>query len=254
MENHTFPREISLCLSGGGARGAYHLGALSVLEEHNITIKAISGTSIGALIGAALACGKTSTQIFEQIRSKAFRDIFSFAFSTTHLFTIDTEATVFDALITQEHFEALQIPLSIAVCDINTQSVHYFNTGDRLKELVLASCSVPPIFKPVPYDAMLLIDGGIIDNFPVEQLQHSGYPIIGINLFPSRPIESYSIFGMLKNVLFTAWQAHNIQKQTLCHLYLGSPELHTLKTFSLKDLDKAYALGRKEMQMVFNAY
>lgn len=254
MENHTFPREISLCLSGGGARGAYHLGALSVLEEHNISIKAISGASIGALIGAALACGKTSTEIFQQLRSKAFRDIFSFAFSSTHLFMIDTEATVFDSLITQEYFEVLQIPLSIAVCDIHTQAVHYFNTGDRLKELVLASCSIAPIFKPVRYDEMLLVDGGLVDNFPVEQLQHYGYPIIGINLFPSRPVDSYSIFGMLKNVLFTTWQAHNIQKKALCHLYLGSPELHTLKTFSLKDLDKAYALGRKEMMKAFEGY
>lgn len=251
MENHTFPREISLCLSGGGARGAYHLGALSVLEEHNITIKAISGTSIGAFIGAALACGKRSTEIFEAMRSEDFRGIFRFAFARTHLVDIDMQAPILNTLINQEHFEALQIPLCISLCDLNTQTVHYIHSGDNLKELVLASCAITPVFKPVPYKEMLLVDGGIIDNFPVEQLLHFGYPIIGINLFPSRPIESYSVFGMIRNVLFTAWQAHNIQKQTLCHLYLGSPELHTLKTFSFKDIDKAYELGRKEMQIVF---
>jgi NTE family protein len=254
MENHTFPREISLCLSGGGARGAYHLGAISVLEEHGVAIKAISGTSIGALIGAALACGKTSAEIFESMRSKAFRNIFSFAFSSTHLFSIDIHSSITTALIDQESFEALQIPLCVAACDMNTQTIHYFSSGDRLKELVLASCSIVPVFKPILFNEMLLADGGMIDNFPVEQLQKFGYPIIGINLFPSNHISSDSIAGLVKNVLFTTWQAHNIPKKALCHLQIGSAELYTLKTFSFKDLNKAYELGKKEMQMAFTAH
>ena len=65
MQNNEFPSEVSLCLSGGAARGAFHLGVLSVLEENNVQIKAISGSSVGALIGGSLACGKNSKEIFD---------------------------------------------------------------------------------------------------------------------------------------------------------------------------------------------
>jgi len=76
MKNSQFPQEISLCLSGGAGRGAYHLGVISILQENNINIKAISGTSIGALIGASLACGKSAEYIFEVIQSKEFHSVF----------------------------------------------------------------------------------------------------------------------------------------------------------------------------------
>ena len=69
MENNRFPREISLCLSGGAAKGAYHLGVIDILEKNDIKIKAISGASIGAIVGASIVSGQKAKEVLEVLKS-----------------------------------------------------------------------------------------------------------------------------------------------------------------------------------------
>ena len=250
MENYQFPREITLCLSGGAARGAYQLGVISVLEENGIEIKAISGTSVGALIGAALACGKSAAYIFQVIRSKEFRSVFQLSLGHGYLFKLNHNATVIEKLIDKESFEALEIPLHVTACDVENESPVYYNKGAIFKEAVLASCSVAPLFAPVHVKGRMVVDGGLVDNFPVEQLQEYGYPIIGINLFPKYKKVPKSILGWIQKNIHTAWQSKYIPKQELCDLYLCNEKLLDIKVFSFKDIDKAYAIGREEMQEI----
>ena len=241
-------KEISLCLSGGAARGAYELGIVSVLQEHNITIKAISGTSIGALIGAAFACGKKASFVFEVMRSKEFRSVFSFKPFKGALFQLNQHATILDSIIDKESFEALEIPLCVVACDVVDAKPLYFQSGDDLRMAVLASCSIPPLFHPVTYKDRVLMDGGVVDNFPVEWLQQYDYPIVGINLHPKKHHIPKSFYGWLRNNVYIAWQAPNQAKQELCDIYLCNPKLLECKVFSFGDIDKAYHLGREQMQ------
>ena len=250
MENYQFPREIALCLSGGAARGAYQLGIISVLQENDITIKAISGTSVGALIGASLACGKSAAYIFEVIRSKEFRSVFKLSLGHGYIFKLDSNAAVVKNLIDKESFEELAVPLHVAVCDVKNETAIYYNKGEVFKEAVLASCSVAPLFAPVHVKGRLAVDGGLVDNFPVEQLQQYNYPIIGINLFPKHKKVPKSIFGWIQKNIHTAWQSKYIPKHELCDLYLCHEKLLDIKVFSFKDLDKAYATGREEMENI----
>ncbi len=247
MENNKFPREISLCLSGGGARGAFHLGAISVLEEQGVEIKAISGTSIGALIGASLASGQKSKEIFHILKSKEFKKIFKLNFGNGYLFKINIKAQVIQSLMNKKSFEELSIPLEISVCDILNASVVYKNSGEDLKELILASCAISPLIKPVELKNKLLVDGGLVDNFPVERLQKFSFPIVGINLYPNTKQRPSSLFGWIKRVVFVAWHTQNLDKKSLCDIYISNDALNSLSTFTFKDLDSAYELGRKEM-------
>jgi len=250
MEDYQFPREVSLCLSGGAARGAYHLGIVSVLQENNITIKAISGTSVGALIGAALACGKNAASIFEVIRSKEFRSVFKLSLGHGYIFKLDYNAAVIKKLIDKESFEELAVPLHVAACDVKNETAIYYNKGEVFKEAVLASCSVAPLFAPVHVEERLVVDGGLVDNFPVEQLQQYDYPVIGINLFPKHKKVPKSILGWIQKSIHTAWQSKYLPKKELCDLYLCNEKLLDIKVFSFKDIDKAYAIGREEMENV----
>lgn len=254
MEDHQFPREIALCLSGGVARGAFHLGAISVLEEAGIEIKAISGTSIGALIGASLGCGRSAQEIFEVIKSKEFKTVFKYHFFKGYLFELDQHAKVVEKLVDVTAFEKLSTPLSVCVCNVEDESALYFNRGESLKDVVLASCSLSPLFKPVEYKNRLLIDGGVVDNFPVEQLQQYDYPVVGVNLYPKIRKIPTSIFGWLKWLVHTGWQSRYHQKADLCDFYLCSLELNNIRAFSFKDLDKAYALGQKEMKRLISLH
>ncbi len=250
MENYRFPREITLCLSGGAGRGAYHLGVVSVLQESGIKIKAISGTSAGALIGASLACGKSAAYIFEVIKSKEFRSVFKLSLGKGYLFKLDHTNAVVKKLIDRENFEELDIPLSVVACDVVNEVAIYYNKGNCFQEAVLASCSIAPLFSPVHVNGVLVVDGGLVDNFPIEQLQQYDYPIIGVNLFPKHKKVPKTMIGWLKKNIHTAWQSKYIVKKELCDVYLCSEKLLDIKVFSFKDIDKAYALGREDMQKI----
>lgn len=254
MENYQFPREVSLCLSGGAARGAYQLGVVSVLQENNIAIKAISGTSVGALIGASLACGKSATYIFEVIRSKEFRSVFKLSLGHGYIFKLNHNAAVINKLIDKESFEELDVPLHVTACDVENESQVYYNKGSIFKEAVLSSCSITPLFAPVYVKGRMVVDGGLVDNFPVEQLQEYGYPIMGINLFPKHKKVPKSILGWIQKNIHTAWQSQYTPKKELCDFYLCNEKLLDIKVFSFKDIDKAYEIGREEMQEILICY
>ena len=250
MENYQFPGEITLCLSGGAGRGAYHLGIVSVLQENGIKIKAISGTSVGALIGASLACGKSAAYIFEVIRSKEFRSVFQISLGRGYLFKLNHNAAVVNKLIDRASFETLDIPLHVTACNVENETPIYYNSGKIFKEAVLASCSIAPLFAPVYVNKTLVVDGGLVDNFPVEQLQQYNYPIIGVNLFPKYKKVPKTILGWIKKNIHTAWQSKYVSKKKLCYLYLCNDKLLDIKVFSFGDIDKAYAMGREEMQKI----
>jgi len=216
MPFDTFPKKVTLCLSGGAARGAYHLGVIAVLQEHNIEIKAISGTSIGAFIGASLACGKKAVDIFHVVRSSEFRTVFELDLGHGNIFKLNHTAAVIDKLIDKECFEDLDIPLHIVVCDVKDESAVYFEHGVKLKEAVLASCSIAPLFKQATLNGKVFVDGGLVDNFPVEQLQKYDFPIIGMNLHPKRSKIPKTIFGWLKNNIHIAWQSQYTAKSKKC--------------------------------------
>ncbi len=248
MANHQFPREISLCLSGGAAKGAFHLGIINVLQEHGIEIKAISGTSIGALIGASLASGKTPKEILETLKSKEFKKTFLFSFGKGYLYSVDMKSPVLSKLTDKLTFEELNIPLEIAITNTQTTEAEYYNSGDKLIESIIASCAISPIIEPQNIDGVLYVDGGITDNFPVERLKKYPYEILGVNLYPHTQKPPTSLLGWLKKIVFIAWQSPNLAKRHECDYYISSELLNEINMFSFKDLDKAYQLGRREMK------
>jgi len=104
-----------------------------------------------------------------------------------------------------------------------------------------------PLFKTVQIKNHLFGDGGVIDNFPVQELLKYKYPIVGINLYPKYNKQATSIFAWLKKSLYIAWQSHNREKEKLCDIYISSDKLNNIRAFSFKDIETAYQLGREEM-------
>ncbi len=250
MEGNKFPREITLCLSGGAAKGAYHLGVLSVLQEKGVTIKAVSGVSIGAVIGASLACGNSAQKTYEILSSKEYRKIFKFRPKKGILFSIDTQATILQDLLPKQKFDELDIPLHVAVTDLVHARVDYIKSGD-LHKAVLASSAISPLFAPVEIENTLYGDGGIIDNFPVQELQQYNYPIVGVNLYPNLQEIPNSFVSWVKKNIFLAWHCHNLEKNALCDYCMSHKKLQELKTFGFSDIEKGYALGVEDMRKYF---
>jgi NTE family protein len=175
---------IGIALGGGGVRGLAHVAALEAIDAYGITPTAIAGTSMGAIIGAFYASGKSASEIRSIIkkhiiaREDGIKDIYAKKDSLKKWFHSVRLARkgsgLLDAdgflrhLIKQMNvtkFEELKIPLHVFATDFHSGESVVFDSGPLLPALK-ASMSVPGIFVPVEYENKILVDGGVSNNLP----------------------------------------------------------------------------------------
>lgn len=213
-EDCTRPK-IGLVLSGGGAKGVAHIGVLKVLEEAEIPIDYISGTSMGAIIGGLYSIGYTAAELDSMVREQDWMFLltdqiqrpyrsFDSKFNKEHYLVniplgrdrkLSTPSGVvkgqsilnkFTSLTTGFHqsssFDSLPIPFACVAGDLVAGKEVVIRTGD-LPLAMRTSMSVPGVFEPVYRDGMALIDGGVFNNFPVDVCKKMGADItIGVDL------------------------------------------------------------------------
>ncbi len=140
--------KIGIALGGGFARGLAHIGILKVLEEENIPVDFIAGTSVGSVIGAAYASGISAKELEEVAALVRFKDFSRWTFSRFGLFSNDKMSIFLRKILRCKTFEELKIPMAIAATDIITGDAVVFTKGD-LVDPVRASCAYPGMFQPV---------------------------------------------------------------------------------------------------------
>jgi NTE family protein len=172
--------KVVLVLGGGGIKGLAHVGAWRAIQEAGVEVSEIVGTSIGGLVGAALAAGDS----IEELRRKAL------ALRRANLVTVNRWAVLINGIRQQsvfrgdvfldyvksvlpEHsFDRLRIPVTMNAVDLATGELVWLGSaGDRTIDIptaVVASCALPVFYPPVAWQNSYLVDGGIGDNLPVD--------------------------------------------------------------------------------------
>jgi len=177
--------KVGLALSGGGARGYAHLGALKAFEEFGIKFDFVSGTSAGSLVGAFYCAGYSYDQIFNLASNLKLKDI-----RTNKLVFLPSKTEKLEELITENlgdiNIQDLKIPFSATAVDLKTTDEICFTKGN-LAKAVAGSCSVPGIFQPVEYNDRILCDGGLKNTLPADipRLFDCDY-VIGVDVNKSR--------------------------------------------------------------------
>ncbi len=183
-----FSQRVGLVLSGGGGPGIAHIGVLKALEENNIPIDYITGTSIGALIGGLYASGYSPDEMITFFKSSDFKKWKKMEIKFPKKFFIPThiiqpqkmqkgleqltrEATARSA----ENFDSLFVPFRCVASDVYHKESFIFCSGN-LATAIRASMSFPFIFEATKVDNRLLFDGGIYNNFPANIMQQSFHP------------------------------------------------------------------------------
>jgi NTE family protein len=213
-------QKVGLVFSGGGAKGLAHIGTLKALEENNIPIDFITGTSMGAIVGAMYAAGYAPSQIEKIALSSDFQDWVSGRYQSDYSFyfqkssnnpsiitakmSIDTSLRLsfrsnlvndiplnFALLelfsqasaIAKDNFNNLFVPYRCMASDVLSQKSIVVSKGS-LTEAVRASMTVPLIYRPIKLDEKFVFDGGIYNNFPADVMQEEFKPdlIIGANV------------------------------------------------------------------------
>lgn len=173
--------KVGLVLSGGGARGLVHIGILKVLVEAGISIDCISGTSMGGVIAAAFACNLPIKIIEERaLKLSQMREIIKLIDLSPRrrgLLEGNRVRDYLTDLFLDRTFESLTIPLAIPAVDINQSREVVFTQGLVLPA-ILATIAVPGLFAPIEIREHRLVDGGILNNLPVNLARQMGAEIV----------------------------------------------------------------------------
>lgn len=172
---------VSLALGGGFARGFAHIGVLKVLEENQIPIVGIAGTSVGSVIGAGYASGVSPEQIAAVCRRVKFRDVARFRLSRLGLASNERLGEIIRRWFRALRFEDLRIPLAVVTTDMGTGEPYVF-TGGPLVDPIRASCAFPGLFEPVMLDGRCLADGGLTEPVPTIQAAAFRARVIGVSV------------------------------------------------------------------------
>ncbi|QSE96406.1 patatin-like phospholipase family protein [Fulvivirga lutea] len=237
---------IGLVLSGGGARGIAHLGVLKALEEHNIKIDVISGTSAGAIIGALYAGGLSINEILKLlIELKPMRFIQP-ALNTKGLLKMEVIEKFLISYLPENSFDTLTIPLYIAATNLKSGKTEYFNQGHLVPAICASSC-IPVLFNPVQYNDELYIDGGILNNLPVEAIRDKTKIVIGVHSNPiDRNFELKNFSSGLERALMLAITSNVYQSSKNCNFLIEPNGLEPFKVLDISKAEEIFSIGYKE--------
>ena len=228
----------AVVLSGGGARGIAHLGVLQALEEANIKPSAISGTSSGAIVGAFYANGYSPVDILSIIKKTSFFRLLRPAMSCSGLLQMDALKKVLEEYLTN-NFEDLQTPLTILATNLDKGEPTYFSKGELIRPMLATSC-IPVIFKPIKINGSRYVDGGILNNLPVEPFLNTAHKIIGVHTNPiDGHFQGVNAKSIIERCLLMAIKGNTVSKIHQCH-YLIEPSL--LGKYGSMDFSKVQEL------------
>jgi phospholipase, patatin family len=274
MEFVAMKKKIALVLSGGGARGLAHIGAIETLESHGYEITSIAGCSMGALIGGMYAAGKLP-EVKDWVLALDRRKVLSlvdFSLSLTHLVKGDRVMEALKEIVPDVNIEDLPIPYTAVATDWNSGKEVVFDHGS-LYDAIRASISIPLFLNPVRREDMLLVDGGLVNSLPLNRVvRHSGDLLFGINVsthdyqdellmqqFVERKLLSKSMPAAVMNRIMKHFEGININYVTLLmrtiaimleqntrqQILISRPDLVVqvpMKRYGVFDFDKAAAI------------
>jgi len=164
---------IGVALGGGFARGIAHIGVLKVLEEEGIPVRVVTGTSVGALMGAAYCSGVSLHELEELAHNVRFTTFARWTLSRCGFASNDRMISFLTRILKVKSFEELRIPLGVTATDFSTGEGVVFHSGSII-DPVRASCAYPGMFLPVEVGGRYLVDGMLSHPVPTRPLREMG--------------------------------------------------------------------------------
>lgn len=201
-------RGLGLVLGGGGARGFAHLGVYRALRESGLEIDALAGTSIGSILAAAMADGPSPDDLVELARRR-FGNVLDYTIPVVSLIRGNRIASALREEFGDRHIEDLWRPFACLSTDLTTSRSHIHARG-RLDHALRASSSIPGVMPPVPHGDHLLVDGGVLNNLPVDILRRltPDGVAVAVDVAPIRGPRARADFGLS----VSGWRAARSRK------------------------------------------
>ena len=235
--------KIGLALSGGGARGFGHLGALKAFEELGVEFDCVAGTSVGSLVGALYCYGMKADEIIEKALQLKVKDI-----RTSKIMFVPSKTNKLEELIISFmgdiDIKDLKKPFCAIAVDMISGDEVVFSEG-RLCKVLAGSCAVPVVFECVPYEKMNLMDGGLANTIPADVPKMMGCSkvvAVDINKYRGRGTESTKLFDLVMASIRILMKS-NCVKGKLNSDILIEPELKDYKSTSFEGAEEMIQEG-----------
>jgi NTE family protein len=244
---------IGIAFSGGGVRGISHLGVLKALNEVGIFPNQVSGSSAGAIVGAMYCQGYCPEEVLKIIIETNYFKLIRPAISWKGLFNLDNLAELLKTYLPVDDFSALKTPLHVAATDIGKGEIVYFNSG-RLIEPILASSCIPGMFEPIEYNSRYLVDGGVLNNLPIEPLKDKSDLIIGVNCNHLPELGKVrNVKNLLERAVMMNLNCNVYTRKDACDYFIEAPGLGKYGVFDLNKASELFQAGYQEAMRVFEA-
>jgi len=245
-------RKIGLALGGGAVLGAAHIGVLRALEEFDISIHCVAGTSIGAFVSTFFAFNKHWTEIKEITLDLNWLDISAISLSKMGLLSNEKLGELITEHIGDVNFAQADIPIAMISTDISNGEKIILKEG-KVADAVMASTCIPGIFIPLEIGNKLLVDGGIVENVPITPLQEMGADFIiavDLNAEYSHKRPEGIVEVLLNTFDFTIMTATKLQTEEADVLI--KPDLSSFNMVDPNQTADLIEKGYLEAKKVFN--
>ncbi|MGM0640353.1 MAG: patatin-like phospholipase family protein [Thermotogota bacterium] len=236
--------KIGIALGGGGTKGFAHLGVLKALEEKSIVPNVFSGTSAGAIVAALLSFNKKPDEIYEILKDLKLMDAAKLKFPKKGFASLEKLKEKLEKIFDNKNIEDLNHPLFIGVTNLNTGKAEYLNKGNITKA-IQASSSIPILFTPVEINGNQYIDGGLVDNVPINPLTKICDKIIAIDIMPTKEVRDFNNIGDIINRIFDISISMQGQYKKQCDLLIELEKLPENNILDTSKNEKMFEIGYK---------
>ena len=238
------PYKLGIALSGGGARGFAHAGALLAIEEAGLKIDVIAGVSAGSVVSVLYAAGVKPLEMANLFAKMSIRGFMDINLGGGGLLKIDKFRNFIQGILgDKKNLEDLEIPVFLGATDLDHGCPAVFSHGEIGPRLI-ASCSIPIVFKPIEIGGVHYVDGGVLRNHPAWIIRDKCERLIGVNVSPLRKARGY------KSIVDVALRTYNLMAKAnqsvdmdLCDVSVQTPEIANYAVFDLKHIKQVFLSG-----------
>ena len=241
-----------LALSGGGAKGFAHIGVLLAFERFGMKPDVISGVSAGSIAAVLYGAGLTPKEMLECfLEFGRFSDFTEWAVPKSGFFKLDKFGKILEQWLPVTTLEEMKIPTVICATDFDHGKSVGWASGEIVPR-VLASCSIPIVFKPIRINGINYVDGGVLRNLPAWAIRRHCSTLFGSNCSPLN--RHYRFKSSIIDIAIRSYQlttkANTLQDLNLCDYVIQTPKTAETKVFDISQRRKVALYGYEEASKV----
>lgn len=249
-----YPYKVGLALSGGGARGLAHAGAIKAMLEVGLKPDVVAGVSAGSVVAVMYAAGISPDDMLAMFSELKFNDLCELGMPKDGFFSLDRFRTFLKRVIPYERLEDLPVPVVLGATDFDAGKKVAFETG-VIADCVAASCCIPIMFKPIVIGGDRYVDGGVIANLPAWTIRERCKFLVGVNCSPVSHgrFDGTSLMEIAMRSYELMAKNNAVHDMELCDMLIRTDDIAKYKVFDLKGIKGVFNRGYDDTMAFFKA-